>query len=251
MEFFKEFDDYVSNYDFNNENIKLKYYHSYRVMKLSEKYSKILHFTEDDILLARLIGLIHDIGRFPQYEIYKTFYDKKSVDHATLGNKVLFDEHFIERFTDNYNDYDVIRYAIDNHNKFELEKTNDERALLHGKLIRDTDKIDILFLKHFFCDKISLGKDNVSQSVINSIVKHKPVLIENVKNSNDVMALYFAFAFDINNDCTLDEVRKNVEKLYEKMEDKDIFYEIYNEVINYIDEREDKNVKHKIRSLKC
>ncbi len=38
------FDEYVSNYDISNDYIKLKYNHSYRVMKLQEKYAKKLHF---------------------------------------------------------------------------------------------------------------------------------------------------------------------------------------------------------------
>ena len=42
--YYKEFDDYVSNYDLNDINIKLKYNHSYRVMSLSKKYSKKIGF---------------------------------------------------------------------------------------------------------------------------------------------------------------------------------------------------------------
>ena len=38
----EEFEKYISKYDLNDENIKLKYNHSLRVMKLSEKYALTL-----------------------------------------------------------------------------------------------------------------------------------------------------------------------------------------------------------------
>ena len=76
------FDKYVSNYDLSNELIKLKYDHSYRVMELSIKYAKELEFSESDIELCKIIGLLHDFGRFEQLKVYNTFDDNKSIDHA-------------------------------------------------------------------------------------------------------------------------------------------------------------------------
>ena len=62
----RAFDEYTSNYDLNNSMIKSKYNHSYRVMHLCEKYAKELGWSKSDILLARIIGLLHDFGRFEQ-----------------------------------------------------------------------------------------------------------------------------------------------------------------------------------------
>ena len=42
----EEFKKYVDNYDLNNENIKLKYNHSLRVMALSRKYAVKLGFSK-------------------------------------------------------------------------------------------------------------------------------------------------------------------------------------------------------------
>ena len=44
------FDKYVSNYDLNDEKIKLKYNHSIRVMEQMVKYAKLLGFSEEDVL---------------------------------------------------------------------------------------------------------------------------------------------------------------------------------------------------------
>ena len=118
MDYYKEFDDYVSNYDLNDINIKLKYNHSYRVCKLSEKYAKELGYSKEDIELASLIGLLHDIGRFEQLKVFHTYNDKNSIDHAEYGIKVLFEDGLINKFWNKKEDYDLIKFAIKNHNKY-------------------------------------------------------------------------------------------------------------------------------------
>ena len=86
----EEFNKYTNNYDMNDEAIRNKYSHSIRVMNLSKKYATILGFSKEDIELATLIGLLHDIGRFEQISVYHTFNDSKIIDHALYGVKVLF-----------------------------------------------------------------------------------------------------------------------------------------------------------------
>ena len=58
----------------------------------------MLNLSEEDILLAELIGLLHDIGRFEQIKNYHTFLDKESIDHAEYGNKILFEDDLIRNF---------------------------------------------------------------------------------------------------------------------------------------------------------
>ena len=49
------------------------------VADVSKKLAEKLNLSEEDILLAELIGLFHDLGRFPQFSGYKTFIDSKIV----------------------------------------------------------------------------------------------------------------------------------------------------------------------------
>lgn len=44
---------------------------------------------KEDIDLAWLIGILHDIGRFEQLRRYQTFFDYRSMDHAKYGVHVL------------------------------------------------------------------------------------------------------------------------------------------------------------------
>ena len=58
----QEFIVYTEKYDLQNENIKRKQEHSLRVMQISEKLAKMLGLSKEEIQLATLIGLLHDIG---------------------------------------------------------------------------------------------------------------------------------------------------------------------------------------------
>ena len=67
------FKEYVSKYDSENPMIARKIAHSYRVEELAKTIAKSLNLTQDQIDLAELIGLLHDIGRFEQAKVYNTY----------------------------------------------------------------------------------------------------------------------------------------------------------------------------------
>lgn len=59
--------------------MNLKYAHSLRVAALSERIAQSLSMEKEDIDLAWLIGILHDIGRFEQLRRYQTFFDYRSM----------------------------------------------------------------------------------------------------------------------------------------------------------------------------
>ena len=85
----KEFEIFVQQYDLENEKIKRKFGHSFRVMEKAGQIAKSLSLPNEEIELSKLIGLLHDIGRFEQERIYKTFKDHESIDHGDLGVEIL------------------------------------------------------------------------------------------------------------------------------------------------------------------
>ena len=85
------FKEYVSNYNLQDGKIALKVAHILRVSELSKKIATSLNLSEEDIKLAELIGLLHDIGRFEQVRKYNTFIDKISINHGEYGVKILFE----------------------------------------------------------------------------------------------------------------------------------------------------------------
>ena len=236
----EEFERYVSNYDLNNLDIRLKYNHSYRVMRLQEKYAKLLGYNEENIELAKLIGLLHDIGRFEQLRVYNSYDDLKTIDHADYSVEQLFTKNEIERFCKKKEWYPIISFAIKNHNKHHIEDCDDERVLMHAKLIRDTDKLDILYIFGTLHEiKMKISDAKLSPEVKEALKNHITADRELIHNNNDHYASQMAFAYDINNDVTLYEYKENLKSFVEPLRDNEEMMEIYEEVTNYIDERID------------
>lgn len=139
------FNEYVKNFNPEDGRIKLKIEHILRVANYSKQIATNLKLNEEQIQLAELIGIFHDIGRFKQVEKYHTFSDRDSgVNHAEYSIKVLYEDNLIEKFKvdDKYNH--IIKKAVLNHNKSEIETGLNEDELLFAKIIRDADKLDII-----------------------------------------------------------------------------------------------------------
>ena len=236
----EEFEKYISGYNLDQGYIKLKHDHSIRVMELMEKYAKLLGYNEEDIEIAKLIGLLHDIGRFEQYKVFGSDVDHKTVDHADYSVVRLFEKNEIELFTDKKEWYSIIEFAIKYHNKWQLAETTDKRVEKFAKLIRDIDKLDIIYLLGVL--GIGLYKnvdDEITPEVREFVTNHETVNVTYCKNPNDWTTAQFAFVFNIYNDVILEEYKDNLKSLYGRV-NKEIFKDIYEDVIKYIDERIDK-----------
>ena len=65
----KTFNTYVSKYNTEDEKIKLKIEHIQRVAKNANDIAENLNLSKEDIDLAWLIGLLHDIGKAVDHEM--------------------------------------------------------------------------------------------------------------------------------------------------------------------------------------
>ena len=191
----KVFDEYVNTFDIHNDKVRLKHIHTFEVVKNSETLAKKLNLNEEDIYLAKLIGLLHDLGRFEQVTKYDTFRDF-DMDHADFGIKLLFEQNMIRKFISD-NKYDEIIYnAIKYHNKLEIPSNLDERTILFCKIIRDADKIDIYRVRTDEYENLFL--DEVSGYVLKEFNSNEIINYRYVKNKSDSLMVVFAFFFDIN-----------------------------------------------------
>ena len=87
--------EYTDRYDSTDPKIKLKIDHTYRVADLCERIAKSLDLLQEDIDLAWLSGMLHDIGRFEQLRRYHTFSDAQSIDHAKFAVELLYEDGLI------------------------------------------------------------------------------------------------------------------------------------------------------------
>ena len=198
------FKKYISNYKQDELGYNLKVVHTYKVVDNSNKIANLMNLSKEDIKLAELIALLHDIGRFEELKKFNQFESVK-FDHANYGAHILFDEGLIRNFIED-DKYDlIIKKAIINHNKYKVEDNLDERELLHSKIIRDADKLDNFRVKE--TEKI--------ETMNNSCID-----IHDRKTPLDYWICVLAFIFDINYKETLIIINDNnyVDKIIDRFD---------------------------------
>ncbi len=145
----RAFGGYVGAYDPGDPKIAIKVEHTYRVAELARGIACDEGLPAEDVELAWLCGLLHDIGRFEQVRRYGTFSDAKSVSHAALGVEVLLDEGHLWDFVDG-GGCDAEAFAgfistvVGTHSDFRLPEGLDARTRMFCDILRDADKVDIL-----------------------------------------------------------------------------------------------------------
>lgn len=221
----KEFIKYTENYDLDNPNIKRKQQHSLRVMKISEEIAKGENFSKEEIELAKLIGLLHDIARFKQYTEYQTFKDAVSFDHGDMGVNILEENNFIRKFIETEEYDNIIKKAIKNHNKFEVEEGINETEEKFCKIIRDADKLDIFYeaIEMFWInEKDKMENSEISEEVPKAFYKKKTINRKEMKSGDyiDKLIVIVAFIFDINYKTSLKivEEEKYINRIIERFD---------------------------------
>lgn len=248
------FKEYVKPYDINNGKIALKVRHTFRTVEVAKKIAEDLKLKEEQVLLAELIGLLHDIGRFEQVRIYNTFRDIDSIDHANFGIKILFEDGLIRKFIEDTKYDDIIYKAIKNHNKFKIEDGLSKEELLQAKIIRDADKTDIfaVFVEDIETKKgVLYNYDEVSKQIVSSKIMKD---FEKYRQSNrdyftrdiDNYINIIAFIFDYNFITGLKIIKENeyIEKTMKPIciceDTKEQMQKIIDIANKYIDERIEK-----------
>jgi len=198
---------------------------------------KSLGLDEENTLLAYIIALFHDIGRFEQARVYNTFNDSKSVDHAELGCHILFDEGLIKEIIDTRKYDSIIKKAIYYHNKFSIDIDD---SVVQCKIIRDADKIDII---HIVADlgEINLNEDDngISDFVKEDFKNERLVNRLHKSTKNDATLTMVAFVFDLNFDYSFNYFNDNkfIDKIYSKLKNKELFSPYIDIANNYVKKR--------------
>ena len=246
------FKKYLENFDSQYGKIDLKIRHTYGVVKASEYIANKLNLSNEDIELAKLIALLHDIGRFEQIRQSDSFIDNKNMDHAILGNDILFKDNLIRDFIEDTQYDNIISKAILNHNRLYIEDGLTERELLHAKIIRDADKTDNFRVKaeedfENIIDNSSkdiLENDIISENIFNDFMNSKIIVREDRKTHMDFWVSYIAFIFDYNYKFGLEYIKEMnyinviVDRLdYKNIDTKQKMEKIRKHALEFIDKR--------------
>ena len=219
----KVFAEYVRKYDPNDGKIALKIRHIYRVADISKEIAVKNNFNKEDENLAELIGLLHDIGRFEQVRLYNTFVDSKSVNHAEMGVKVLFEDGLIKEFVEDRKYDEIIRTAILNHNKGRIDSNITGKTLEFCKVIRDADKTDIFYvltsenLEDAY-EKADISNELISDEIFREFKEDKIIDYKKRQSPADIMVSHIAYVFDFNYYYCLKKIKDcgYIEKLVNK-----------------------------------
>lgn len=245
------FKQYVSNYNSDNGRINLKIIHTYNVAKNSRMIANNIGLSKEETDLAELIGLLHDIGRFEQVRLYNSFDDKKTVDHASKGLEVLYADKLIRKFVKE-EEYDAIIYkAIENHNKLRIEKGLTEQELIHTKIIRDADNIDIFrgLLEQKIEDFGKIGTTDISKEILTpyfyeSFKEERLLEYDKAKTDMDIMVAIIAHIFTLEFKESLEIIKEEdyINRFVKRLDCKDLYTrekmdEIAKISMGYIDRR--------------
>jgi len=201
----------------HQRNLDLKEEHTHRVGEAMERITAGLGLSAEARRIAATVALFHDLGRFPQYRRYRTFRDVDSVNHAKLAllelhrHRVLHTLASAERC--------LIGRAIVLHNRRDLPAALDPDTLLHSRLIRDADKLDILkvMAEHFRLPEeqrnavVTLGlgpKPGVRDVVFNRFFAGRIMAYKDLVSKDELKVLLLSWVFDINFLPTLEILRE-------------------------------------------
>jgi HD superfamily phosphohydrolase YqeK len=124
------------------EMIRLKLQHTRGVVDNAVLIAEGEGWSSEDAFIGRTGALLHDTGRYSQWEEFETFQDSKSIDHAQRGVEVITREGWLSDLT--AAERKVVLAAVAVHNRKELPGGLDARTVAQAHLVRDADKLDIL-----------------------------------------------------------------------------------------------------------
>lgn len=237
---------------------QLKVVHTYHVVDIAENIAAKLNLSDEDIGLAKLIALLHDIGRFEEIK-YTSRFDSAVFDHASCGVKMLFEDGLIRSFIGDNNFDEIIKTAIANHSRKEIRYGLDKRCLLHAKIIRDADKLDNFRVKRdekaeaIFLGRVKSAKDlensTISNKVFEAVKSRKSVDIHDRITPLDYWICVLAFVFDLNFKESYEIMKANryvdclIDKFnYQDTETKKRMEEIRNIINDFVTTQSENNV---------
>lgn len=246
-QFFESFLMFYSGWNKGQaRKVEIKKQHCYRVSELAGKIAASLHLEKEEVALARIAGLLHDLGRFPQLLKFNTYDDAVSGDHAAMGIDELERSNILQEVEPEAGR--IIKVAIYQHNKPELPGTLSAREMLFCKILRDADKLDILEsltnqysysqeeVNHTMSWDLPRGK-GVSEEVAIVAKSGKAVAKEYLKTMDDIKIMQLSWVFDLNFKASFRILSNGryVDKIYGSLPKRDVVIDIYRHVRIYVE----------------
>ena len=204
------FQDYVAGFQSPDGKLspmqQLKLEHSRRVHDCAAEIVAELGWSPDQTLHAQTAALLHDIGRFPQYQEYGTYQDGVSLNHGIKGADIL--RGWRTRFREEGLSLERILPAVEFHNRPALPEglASEEESLL--RLVRDADKLDIFEVVHdgathpeSLYTELTTWVDMqapVSEAVLECARERRPIRYADIHSLGDMLVAQLSWVYDLN-----------------------------------------------------
>jgi hypothetical protein len=216
------FSGYVAGFygddEYINDNVKLKEDHTRRTCEEILYLAKELGLSENQTRMAEVIALFHDIGRFEQFLRYRTYVDGRSVNHCLLGLEVLRQTKVLENV--DKAERQLIEKAIEYHGLKELPPDLNGDCLLFSRLIRDADKIDVLYVVTDYYRRYAENQQDFklelelpevqgySKKVIEQLLLGRQIDYNDLRTMTDMRLCQFGWVYDVNFVPTLKRIKQ-------------------------------------------
>ena len=244
------FESYVSKFISESEeilsNIDLKHKHSLRTAETIKDLAKEIELSNSDLLLVQAAALLHDIGRFEQLIKYGTFSDTDQINHIDLGISAIQENHILANL--NEEEKEIIIECIRFHHLPEIPKSINEKALPFVQLVRDSDRIDAMFVAadYYSCNKSGTNrrlemeladKPEISKKLYQQIMKEKVVSNKEILTLNDLKLQQMSWVFDLNFKKSFQIVSEKtlLKQIYETLPKKDLVIDMYRQMKIYLE----------------
>ncbi len=198
--------------------IELKKEHSLKVSELAGQIAQAEKFNDKTTLLCKVAGLMHDIGRFEQLNLFGTLDDLKSIDHGDLGYDVLSNTGFLEHFSTP--EQLALLFAVKNHNKRYVTQFPDDITEKITKTVRDADKLDVYRVMQTNLENANNGNrkavlleldenGEISEEVMQQFENHEIVNKKLLKTATDFLVMQLSWIFDVNYQSTFNLIAQS------------------------------------------
>ncbi len=188
-------------------NMLQKRSHTKRVCDMVAELGSLLKLDEQKMFIAETIALFHDVGRFEQLRRYKTYNDTDSENHALLSVKVLEREGVLECLSSE--ERRLVTAAVRQHNAYTLPEDMSGDALFFSRLIRDADKLDIVWVEIDYFTNRDMEPNSAMEwgfpdtgsctpGLISDILANRCLRKERLKTQDDIKLMMLGWVFDFN-----------------------------------------------------
>jgi len=234
------------------QNYTLKKDHTLRVCGNILTIVGDFSFTSAELPVAETAALLHDIGRFEQFQQYRTFLDAKSVNHAELGLEIIARYQVLDGI-DPIEKAQIIN-AVAWHNRAALTANQDARSIVLAKMLRDADKLDIWkVVTEYFNAKNVIKNEAIEFSLPDTpgytpaiyadLFKNGIVKTAHLQNLNDFKLLLVGWVFDLNYNISLQLLKERgyLDAIRKVLPQNEEINTLFAHVNDYINERLNKN----------